>query len=74
MTRDPSVTYVIGHKNPDTDAICSAVAYADFLRRTRMPEALAARCGPVTARTEWVLRTAGVELPELVMDVRLAIE
>ncbi len=62
---------VIGHRNPDTDAICAAIAYADLLQRTRMPEAVAVRCGTVTARTEWVLKKAGVEIPELVMDVRL---
>ena len=31
---------VIGHKNPDTDAICSAIGYAEFKRRTGMPNAL----------------------------------
>ncbi|MEM7014013.1 MAG: putative manganese-dependent inorganic diphosphatase, partial [Verrucomicrobiota bacterium] len=71
MISPQTPTYVIGHKNPDTDAICSAIAYADLLQRTRRPEAIAARCGVVTARTEWVLKTAGVEAPELVMDVRL---
>ncbi len=35
---------VIGHRNPDTDAICSAIGYADFKRRTGMDEAIAARC------------------------------
>ena len=33
--------YVFGHRNPDTDAICSALAYADFLRRTTRPDAVA---------------------------------
>jgi len=73
MMHDPSVTYVIGHKNPDTDAICSAIGYADLLQRTRMPKAVAARCGSITSRTEWVLRKAGVMPPELVMDVRLTV-
>lgn len=62
--------YVIGHKNPDTDAICSAIGYAEYLRRTRFPEALAACCGVVNARTQWVLQQAGVDAPALVMDVR----
>jgi manganese-dependent inorganic pyrophosphatase len=73
MMHDPGVTYVIGHKNPDTDAICAAIGYADLLQRTRMPKAVAARCGSITARTEWVLRKSGVQLPELVMDVRLTV-
>jgi len=73
MKQDPEVTYVIGHRNPDTDAICSAIAYADLLQRSRMPDAIAARCGPVTARTEWVLRMANLPLPELVMDARMPV-
>ena len=56
-------TWVIGHKNPDTDAICSAMAYADFLRQTRIPGAQAACCGPPNARTKWVLQKAGLSAP-----------
>jgi len=62
-------TWVIGHKNPDTDAICSAIAYADLLRRTRIPNACAACCGPPNSRTEWVLQQAGVPRPRLMGDV-----
>jgi manganese-dependent inorganic pyrophosphatase len=62
--------FVIGHKNPDTDAICAAVGYADYLRRTRHPEAVAASCGVANARTKWALQQAGVEAPRLLMDVR----
>jgi len=61
----------MGHKNPDTDAICSALAYADLLRQTRIPEAVAACCGPPNARTEWVLQLAGVLRPRLMSDVNL---
>jgi len=64
-------TWVIGHKNPDTDAICSAIAYADILQRTRIPEARAACCGPPNSRTEWVLGIAGVNRPRLMSDVYL---
>ena len=63
-------TYVIGHKNPDTDAICSAIAYADLLRRTSMPEAEAACCGELSSRTLFVLEKAGLPIPRLVLDVR----
>jgi manganese-dependent inorganic pyrophosphatase len=62
--------YVIGHKNPDTDAICSAIGNAALLRATGEPSAIAARCGDVPARTAWVLEQAGIETPPLVMDVR----
>lgn len=61
--------FVIGHQNPDTDAICSAIGYAELLRRTRYPNALAACCGGLNQRTEWVLRRAGMEPPRLLMDL-----
>lgn len=65
---------VIGHKNPDTDAICSALAYASFLRQTGRPDAQAACCGEVNARTGFVLEQAGVAPPELILDVRPTVE
>lgn len=52
--------YVIGHQNPDTDAICSAIGNAEFLRTHGEPDAIAARCGEMTLRTSWVLEKAGV--------------
>ncbi|MCP5531886.1 MAG: putative manganese-dependent inorganic diphosphatase [Akkermansiaceae bacterium] len=62
---------VIGHKNPDTDAICSAIGYASLLRATgEEPEAIPARCGEISQRTKWVLEKAGIEVPMLVTDVR----
>lgn len=64
-------TWVMGHKNPDTDAICSALAYADLLRQTRLPDAVAACCGHPNARTEWVLQSAGMPRPALVSDLNL---
>ncbi len=60
---------VIGHRNPDTDAICSAIGYAEFKRRTGMPEAVAARCGDTNDRIDFVLRTFGVPAPKFVADV-----
>lgn len=63
--------YVIGHKNPDTDAICSAIGYAALLRQVgEEPAAIAARCGEISQRTKWVLERAGLEVPQLVTDVR----
>lgn len=63
--------YVIGHKNPDTDAICSAIGHAALLRASgEEPEAIAARCGKVPQRTAWALRRANMEPPVLVTDVR----
>ncbi len=66
--------YVVGHKNPDTDAICAAIGYADLLRKKGQPEAVAARCGPVPARTAWVLEQAGEEKPILLDDVSATAE
>jgi manganese-dependent inorganic pyrophosphatase len=60
---------VIGHRNPDTDAICSAIGYAEFKRRTGTPEAVAARCGDTNDRINFVLNTFGVEPPRFVADV-----
>lgn len=65
-----SSVLVIGHRNPDTDSICSALAYADLLRRTGVPDAEAARCGEINARTAFALEQAGLPAPRLVMDVR----
>ncbi len=62
--------HVFGHRNPDTDAICSAIAYADFLRRTSRPDAVAACCGAPNERTEFALRQAKINLPRIIMDVR----
>jgi inorganic pyrophosphatase/exopolyphosphatase len=44
-------TLVIGHRNPDTDAICSAIAYAELLRREGQSEVEAASCGEAGPRT-----------------------
>jgi len=60
---------VIGHRNPDTDAICSAIGYAEFKRRTGSPHAEAARCGDTNARIDFVLETFGVPAPRFVSDV-----
>ncbi len=60
---------VIGHRNPDTDAICSAIGYAEFKRRTGMSEAVAARCGDTNDRIDFVLKTFGIAAPKFVADV-----
>ncbi len=60
---------VIGHRNPDTDAICSAIGYAEFKRRTGLPNAIAARCGDIVERVAFVLESFGVPPPRFVADV-----
>ncbi|MEZ6137453.1 MAG: putative manganese-dependent inorganic diphosphatase [Pirellulaceae bacterium] len=66
--------YVFGHRNPDTDAICSALAYADLLQRTTRPDAVAACCGAPNQRTEYALKQARLAPPRIVMDVRPEVE
>ena len=57
---------VIGHKNPDTDSICSAICYADFKRRTEGEEFQPCRAGEINSETRYVLQYFGVEAPELI--------
>ncbi|HKS38040.1 MAG TPA: CBS domain-containing protein, partial [Verrucomicrobiae bacterium] len=64
-----SEVLVIGHRNPDTDAICSAIGYAEFKRRTGLPNAVAARCGDTNDRIDFVLKSFGVPSPRFVADV-----
>ncbi len=61
-------TYVIGHVNPDTDAIASAMGYAWLLRERDGTQAVAARAGAVNQQTAWVLDVLGLEPPELLAD------
>ena len=62
--------YIIGHKNPDTDSICSAIAYADFKNRMNKGNKYAAkRAGQINEETEYVLKRFGVEAPGYLSDV-----
>ena len=69
-----SELYVMGHKNPDTDAICGAIALADFLSQTTYPQAKPSRCGDVPERTAWVLKQAGIEAPKLITHTADCVE
>ena len=62
--------YVLGHQNPDADAICSAIGHAAYLNDLGESEAKAARCGEVPPRVKIVLERAGLPAPPLVDDVR----
>ncbi|MBP3722224.1 MAG: putative manganese-dependent inorganic diphosphatase [Selenomonadaceae bacterium] len=59
--------YVIGHRNPDTDSICSAIAYA-HLKHLKGENAVPARCGQVNAETKFALDYFKMECPLLVSD------
>jgi len=63
--------FVFGHRNPDNDSICSAVAYAHLKNVTDPDEVyVPARLGPVPPETEWVFERFGVDLPEEIPHVR----
>ena len=64
--------YVIGHKNPDTDSVCSALAYARYKEMTdgQNGEYIAMRAGELNPETEYVLNYFGLEAPALAEDVR----
>lgn len=75
MSSTPNMPlYVIGHKNPDTDAICSAIGYADLLQKKGVVGAIPARCGSVPTRTAWVLDQVGMDKPLLLDDVSATAE
>ncbi len=60
--------YVFGHKNPDTDSICSAIAYAWILKRYGL-NVEAYRLGKLNKETKFVLEKFGINEPELLEDV-----
>ncbi|PTX98963.1 putative manganese-dependent inorganic diphosphatase [Opitutus sp. ER46] len=62
-------TYVIGHRNPDADAICSAIAYAAFKEARGERGYVAARCGNSNARIDTILRRFHQPLPLYLSDV-----
>ena len=62
-------TIVIGHKNPDTDSICSAIAYARLKHLLTGQNYEPRRAGQVNQETQFVLDRFGVEAPEYIQDV-----
>ena len=67
MSKD---VYVIGHKNPDTDSIAAAIAYANLKNETGHSNYIAARCGNVSSETQYVLDRFNIKTPKFVGDVR----
>ena len=61
--------YIIGHKNPDTDSICSAIAYAELKNRLYGKGYSAARAGQINQETQYVLNFFQVPAPQYVADV-----
>mgnify|MGYP005925311579 CR=1 FL=1 len=67
-------TMVIGHRNPDTDSICSAICYANLKRAITGDAYIPARAGHVNGETRFVLDYFGMEEPKLVEDVRTQVK
>ncbi len=63
------ITYVIGHVNPDTDSIASAIGYAWLLRERDGVNAVAARAGSMNPQTTWVLDRLKIDPPCLLTDL-----
>jgi manganese-dependent inorganic pyrophosphatase len=63
-----SAIYVIGHVNPDTDSIASAMGYAWLLHERDHMDVVAARAGATNPQTTWVLKQLGLEAPLLLSD------
>lgn len=61
--------WIIGHKNPDTDSICAAIAYAALKNQTEREQYVPKRAGAMNGETQYVLDYFGVEAPEEVYDV-----
>ncbi|MCI8312960.1 MAG: putative manganese-dependent inorganic diphosphatase [Lachnospiraceae bacterium] len=66
---DTAPVYVIGHKNPDTDSICSAIAYAELKNRLHGGGYCPARAGQINQETQYVLNFFQVPAPKYVEDV-----
>ncbi len=70
MTTHKRKITVIGHKNPDTDSVCSAIAYAELKNRlTNSDLYVPRRAGEINAETRFVLKQFQADVPELVEDV-----
>lgn len=66
--------YIVGHKNPDTDSVCSAIAYANLKQQISEDVYIARRAGLLNEETQYVLDHFGVEPPKLLSDVHLQVK
>ena len=62
--------YVVGHKNPDTDSICTAIAYANLKTKITGETYEPRRAGQLNEETQYVLEHFGVKVPTLLSDLR----
>lgn len=69
MSIKKNTIFVIGHRNPDTDSIVAATAYAAFQNLLGHPEYVAARAGHLTPQTEYIYKKFGVPKPQYFHDM-----
>ena len=70
MSREKRKVYVVGHKNPDTDSICSAIAYASLKAKITGQPHEPRRAGQLNEETQYVLEHFHVKTPALLSDLR----
>lgn len=66
--------YVVGHKNPDTDSICSAISYAHLKSKLTGEDYTPRRAGQLNEETQYILERFGVEAPKLLSDLRVQVK
>lgn len=74
MGKKAGKVYVVGHKNPDTDSICSAIAYAHLKKQLTGSEYVARRAGQINEETHYVLKKFKVDPPDLLSNVKLQVK
>ena len=68
------IIYVTGHKNPDSDSICAAYAYAEFKKKIDETNAVPVRLGNVNQETQFILDFFKAEAPQFLKTVKLKVE
>ncbi|WP_298837198.1 putative manganese-dependent inorganic diphosphatase [Clostridium sp.] len=68
-----NIIYITGHKNPDTDSICSAIAYSEFKNKTGKVTAIPIRLGETNPETKFILKYFAVPEPKLITTVKTQI-
>lgn len=68
------VVYITGHKNPDSDSICSAIAYAEYKNTQGNVRAIPVRLGNINRETNFILNYFGVKPPMLLETVKLSVQ
>ena len=74
MEKKSKKVYIVGHKNPDTDSICSAIAYAELKKKITGDDYVAKRAGQINEETHYVLKKFKVDAPGLLQNVKLQVK